>query len=157
MGIPAIIFASVVGTAIFAGLEKNSPKAPWVAFASISAAVLTALQTFLRFSERAAEHATAGDWYSAIRRDVEQILHLPVDCRGQAKDCLDEVRKEMNPRGPGRAGIELAIVEARSQTLWRQGADAAYVTRNGYSSWRQHENTQLALGVVPSGPERAGL
>jgi hypothetical protein len=96
VGVPAVIFSSVVGTAIFAGLEKNSPKAPLVALASILAAVLAGLQTFLRFSERAAQHATAADWYSAIRRDIEQILHLPVKFRGKAKDCLDEVRKEMN-------------------------------------------------------------
>jgi hypothetical protein len=96
VGVPAVVFSSVVGTAIFAGLEKNSPKAPLVALASILAAILAGLQTFLRFSERAAQHGTAADWYSAIRRDIEQILHLPVECRGKAKDCLDEVRKEMN-------------------------------------------------------------
>ena len=39
VGIPTIIFSTVVGTAIFAGLEKNSPRAPLVAFASIFAAV----------------------------------------------------------------------------------------------------------------------
>lgn len=96
VGIPAVIFSSVVGTAIFAGLEKNSPRAPLVALASILAAVLAGLQTFLRFSERAAHHATAADWYSAIRRDIEGTLHLPVEFRGKAKDCVDEVRKEMN-------------------------------------------------------------
>src|SRR6266540_2569658 len=40
VGIPAVIFSSVVGTTIFAGLEKNSPKAPLVALASILAAAL---------------------------------------------------------------------------------------------------------------------
>ncbi|MFN2517260.1 MAG: hypothetical protein ABR556_13715, partial [Pyrinomonadaceae bacterium] len=58
VGVPAVIFSSVVGTTIFAGLEKNSPKAPLVALASILAAVLAGLQTFLRLSERAAQHAT---------------------------------------------------------------------------------------------------
>ncbi|MFN2498819.1 MAG: SLATT domain-containing protein [Pyrinomonadaceae bacterium] len=96
VGVPAIVFSSIVGTAIFAGLEKDSPRAFMVAAASIVAAVLAGLQTFLRFSERASQHATAADWYSAIRRDIEEILHLPERCRGTAKDCLDEVRKEMN-------------------------------------------------------------
>ena len=96
VGVPAIVFSSIVGTAIFAGLEHDTPRTLVVAFASILAAVLTALQTFLRFPERATQHATAADWYSAIRRDVEQTLHLPVESRGKAKDCLDRVRKEMN-------------------------------------------------------------
>jgi len=96
LGVPAIIFSSVVGTAIFAGLLKSSPQAPLVASISLLAAVLAGLQTFLRFPERAAAHARAGDWYSAIRRDIEEIMHLPANCRGKAKDCLDNLRKEMN-------------------------------------------------------------
>jgi len=96
VGIPAIVSSSIVGTAIFSGLEKNSPRASLVAGTSILAAVLAGLQTFLRFSERAAHHATAADWFSAIRRDIEEILHLPKEYRGKAKESLDKVRKEMN-------------------------------------------------------------
>src|SRR6266498_3380237 len=46
VGIPSIIFSSVVGTAIFAGLEKNSTPSRLVASVSILAAVLAGLQTF---------------------------------------------------------------------------------------------------------------
>ena len=114
VGVPAVVFASVVGTAIFAGLEKDSPRALVVASVSILAAVLSALQTFLRFSERAAQHGIAGDWYSAIRRDIEQTLHLPLAFRGKAKDCLDEVRKEMN-----RAAQDAPELSVR---LWKREA-----------------------------------
>ena len=114
IGVPAVVFASVVGTAIFAGLEKDSPRALVVASASILAAVLAGLQTFLRFSERAAEHASAADWYSAIRRDIEQTLHLPLESRGKAKDCLDRVRKEMN-----RVGQDAPELSVRS---WKREA-----------------------------------
>ena len=96
VGVPAVIFASIVGTAIFADLADDTPRRLVVASVSILAAVLAALQTFLRFSERAAAHATAADWYSAIRRDIEETLHLPVEYRGNAKECLDTVRKEIN-------------------------------------------------------------
>jgi hypothetical protein len=96
IGVPAVVFASIVGTAIFAGLEKDSPRSMVVASVSILAAILSALQTFLRLSERAAAHATAADWYSAVRRDIEEVLHLPVESRGKVKDFLDRVRKEMN-------------------------------------------------------------
>lgn len=100
VGVPAVIFSSIVGTALFANLEGEGARSTTtmvlVASASILAAVLTGLQTFLRFAERAAHHATAGDWYSAIRRDIEQLLSLPVEIRGKPKDCLDRIRKEMN-------------------------------------------------------------
>lgn len=100
LGVPAVIFSSVVGTALFASLEGDGAKTTTtvvlVASASILAAILSGLQTFLRFAERAAHHASAGDWYSAIRRDIEQMLSLPVEIRGQPKECLDGIRKEMN-------------------------------------------------------------
>jgi hypothetical protein len=96
VGVPAVVFASIVGTAIFTGLEKDSPRAMMVATVSILAAVLAALQTFLRLAERAAAHAAAADWYSAVRRDIEETLHLPVESRSRAKEFLDRVRKEMN-------------------------------------------------------------
>jgi hypothetical protein len=114
VGIPAVVFSSIVGTAIFVGLDHDTPRNLVVAFASILAAVLAGLQTFLRFSERAARHATAADWYSAIRRDIEQVLHLPVASRGKAKDCLDRVRKEIN-----RAGQDAPELNVR---LWKREA-----------------------------------
>ena len=115
VGVPAVIFSSVVGTALFAGLEKDSPRTWLIASTSILAAVLGALQTFLRFAERATLHATAADWYSAIRRDIEEILHLPVEDRGTPKECLDEVRQEMN-----RAAQDSPELSARH---WRREAE----------------------------------
>jgi hypothetical protein len=121
VGVPAIIFSSIVGTAIFAGFEHEQPasgvdiRTIIVGSASILAAVLAGLQTFLRFSERAGAHATAADWYSAIRRDNEQTLHLSCDGRGKAKDCLDRVRKEMN-----RAGQDAPELNVR---LWKREAE----------------------------------
>ena len=114
VGVPAVIFSSVVGTALFAGLEKDSPRTWVIASTSILAAILGALQTFLRFAERATLHATAADWYSAIRRDIEEILHLPVEDRGTPKECLDEVRQEMN-----RAAQDSPELSARQ---WRREA-----------------------------------
>ena len=114
VGVPAVVFASIVGTAIFADLANDRPRALVVGAISILAAVLAALQTFLRFSERAAQHATAADWYSAIRRDIEEILHLPLESRGKAKDCLDGVRKEMN-----RVGQDAPELGVR---LWKREA-----------------------------------
>ena len=123
VGVPAIVFSSIVGTAIFAGLEHDTqgptalgmaPRTIVVASISIAAAVLGALQTFLRFPERATQHATAADWYSAIRRDIEETLHLPVEFRGKAKECLDAIRKEMN-----RAAQDAPELNVR---LWKREA-----------------------------------
>src|SRR5438093_7744058 len=45
VGVPAVIFSSVVGTSLFAGLDKDSPRTMLVASTSILAAILGALQT----------------------------------------------------------------------------------------------------------------
>jgi hypothetical protein len=115
VGVPATVFASIVGTAVFTGIDKDSSQSIIVACVSLLAAVLAGLQTFLRFSERAGQHATAADWYSSIRRDIEQILHLPPALRGSAKETLDRIRKEMN-----RVGQDAPELSVRR---WRREAE----------------------------------
>jgi len=102
LGVPAVIFSTVVGTAVFATLESQSvgiSARVIVALVSIAAAVLAGLQTFLRLSESAAAHGQSGDWYAAIKRDIEQLRALRRDERGHAKTCTDALRKEMNKVG----------------------------------------------------------
>jgi hypothetical protein len=102
LGIPAVVFSTVVGTAVFATLENQAVAISArviIALVSIAAAVLAGLQTFLRLSETAAAHAQAGDWYAAIKRDIEQLRALRRDERGNAKTCTDTLRKEMNKVG----------------------------------------------------------
>ena len=42
------------------------------------------------------------------------MLHLPANCRGKAKECLDDVRKEMN-----RAAQDAPALRVR---LWKREA-----------------------------------
>jgi hypothetical protein len=101
-GVPSVILSSVVGTAVFATLasqEIGTYKRVAVALVSIAAAVLTGLQTFLRLAENASAHAVAAGWYSAIKRDIEQVqAHRPEE-RGHARECINVLRKEINKAG----------------------------------------------------------
>ena len=104
LGLPVTIFSAVVGTSLFATLADQKATVPTplrVIIGSISllAAVLSAIQTFLRFAERSAQHAQAADWYSAIRREAEELLALPPDKRGDPRKALDALRKELNKAG----------------------------------------------------------
>jgi hypothetical protein len=99
LGIPAVVFSSVVGTSLFATLTKekvNSTLRLVIGAVSVLAAIFAALQTFLRFGERAEKHVIAADWYSAIRREIAEILALPAAVREHPKECLDRIRKEMS-------------------------------------------------------------
>jgi hypothetical protein len=102
LGVPAVILSSIVGTAVFASIENQNigilPRVG-IALVSIAAAVLAGLQTFLRLAETASSHAAAADWYSAIKRDIEQLQALRAQERGDAKSCTDALRKEINKVG----------------------------------------------------------
>jgi hypothetical protein len=103
LGVPTVVCAAVVGTSLFATLNR-SESLPVMARATIGtlsvvAAVLAAVQTFLRFAERAERHVQAGDWYSAIKRDVDELLALPSGDRGTPKEVFDRLRKDLNKAG----------------------------------------------------------
>jgi hypothetical protein len=76
IGIPAAALATIVGTSVFATL--NSAVAIEVKIltgcVSLTAAILSGIQTFLRFSDRAERHRRSGKQYASVRRQIEQSL-----------------------------------------------------------------------------------
>ena len=100
LGVPVVILSSVAGTSLFATLADPEARLPAafkivIGLISLGAATLSALQTFLRFGERAEKHVVAGDWYAALRRDVDEMFALTPEERGKPKECFDRIRKEM--------------------------------------------------------------
>lgn len=78
LGIPAVILSTFVGTTVFATLQKKPELAMQIAvgLASVTAALLTSLQTFLGYSERAEKHRIAGAKYGALGRELEYLKTL---------------------------------------------------------------------------------
>jgi hypothetical protein len=78
LGIPSIILSTILGTSIFATLGKSVDIIVQILFGLVSviAAVLTGLQTFLRFSERSEKHRTIAARYGSLRRQIEELLSL---------------------------------------------------------------------------------
>ena len=79
LGVPAIALSAVVGTSVFAALGKETAISIKIAVgvASVTAAILMALQTFLSYSERAEKHRTVATRYGIMRREIERKLALP--------------------------------------------------------------------------------
>lgn len=79
LGVPAVLLSTLVGTTVFASLQEK-PEI-WlqiiVGLASVAAAILTSLQTFLGYTERAEKHRIAGAKYGAIGRELEILRTLP--------------------------------------------------------------------------------
>ena len=80
VGIPTTALAAMVGTSLFAGEPGSQTILKAVAgAASLAVAVLSALQTFLNFPQRASAHAVAGSRFGALRRSLDATLALSPD------------------------------------------------------------------------------
>lgn len=98
LGIPAIILSTGVGTAVFASLElaATGEQRIIVGIVSLVAAILTSLQTFLRFSERGDQHRMAASEYGAIRRTLEYIKTFPPNEDEAIRSAFNDIRKQMD-------------------------------------------------------------
>ena len=100
LGLPAVALSALAGTAFF-----SDQLAAGGVMSSV-AGVLTALQTFLKPSERASSHKSAGDQYLGMRNDARVFREIKLGhvCDDQAAiDGLDEFTKrrgELNLASP---------------------------------------------------------
>jgi len=95
LGVAAVTLSTFAGTSLFATLEAQSgPEFRLlIAFVSVLAAVLSSLQTFLRYSERAEKHRGTAARFSSLRREIEflQASGAPYD-----KERIEAVREKMD-------------------------------------------------------------
>jgi hypothetical protein len=63
-----------------------------VAFASILAAILAAIQTFLRLQERSEKHKVAGVRYGSFKREIEQMSVFPPQGVDELRQFIDGLR-----------------------------------------------------------------
>jgi hypothetical protein len=108
LGIPVVVFTTLVGTSAFASLSNASANSIttenadsdvvllFVGGISVLAAVLSSLQTFLRYATRAEGHRIAALRYETLRREMAETLALEPDVRGQADRMLDNARGRMD-------------------------------------------------------------
>jgi hypothetical protein len=98
LGVPSAFFSAVVGTVVFASLQKDV--SGWVKIAlgliSIVAAVMIALQTFLKYSQLSDRHRVTASKYSAIRREIELLLEFQESGKAQDFSTLDAIRAKLD-------------------------------------------------------------
>lgn len=102
LGLPAVILSTAAGTAFFKGL-------PDIAGGLASTvAILTALSTFLKPSERASNHKSSGAQYLTLRNDarVLRAIKLGAACDdATAIASLDEITKRRNELNQASAQV----------------------------------------------------
>jgi len=77
IGLAVVVLTSIVGTSIFASINEVPPTKAWqltTGFVSLAAVVLSALQTFFQFAERAQMHLAAAAEFLTMRRRLDLFL-----------------------------------------------------------------------------------
>lgn len=98
LGIPTVVLAAFVGTAVFVSLEQDAGGTSKIVVGMISilAAVLASLQTFLGFSERAEKHRLTAASYASVRRSLELLQTFWSDDGVELTTKLHQVKIEMD-------------------------------------------------------------
>ncbi len=108
IGIPVVVLTTLVGTSAFASLNNARSESITtsgmdsdvvlllVGSISVLAAVLSSLQTFLRYATRAEAHRIAALRYETLRREMAKELTIPREARGDPDRDLDNARQRMD-------------------------------------------------------------
>jgi hypothetical protein len=91
------VLSGFVGTAVFASLSEPPVTIEmriFIGLVSVAAAISAALQTFLRYAERAEKHRAAGARYGAVRRRLEAVFVGDADAR--EAHYLTSIRTELD-------------------------------------------------------------
>lgn len=117
-GVAVTAIAAFVGTSVFLSLVATAVS-PWarilIGLASIAAAVSSALQTFLRYAERAEKHRAAGARYGAVRRQLEAIYAGNPGARDERQ--VSEVRDALDRLAEDSPAVPPAVFHRTQRTL----------------------------------------
>ena len=128
-GIPAIVLSAVVGTAIFSTWQSAATHTGWqilFGLLSMAAAAISALQTFLNLSERAAKHKSAGAGYGAVRRELELLKSLPPADEEGIRAALLAIKEQMDELAANSPSIPSAFKARIDAHLKSQSHDRIY-------------------------------
>lgn len=95
LGIPVVIVTTAVGTSVFSSLgqqEQNTALIIVTGLMSLTAAVLSTLQTFLGYSTNAERHKISAVKYGMLRRELEQFLEDPEESKTVLKEFTESFR-----------------------------------------------------------------
>jgi hypothetical protein len=108
LGIPSVLLSAIVGTTLFATLQKDGVgQAVQVGagLIALAAASLAAIQTFLGYDDRAAKHRAAAASYGTVRREIEQHQVLRPQSREEADALLQALRRHLDDVGASAPDI----------------------------------------------------
>jgi hypothetical protein len=101
-GVPSTIMSTLVSTGILSTFrnctdqDENCQLDEWIRLTSgiigYASVVLIALQTFLSYQSRSANHKRSADDYGSLYRTIDSLLLLPGQTRGDPVNILQDIR-----------------------------------------------------------------
>lgn len=153
VGVPAIVLATIVGSSVFSALDKGG--STWtkiaVGAASILAAVLTAVQTFLRHDERAEKHRAAGVSYGGMKRKLEQHVAYPPATAERMVELLEQIRTEWDGLNRECPTIPKRVWDRVKKKLDEDGNSTAVVDASGAAVLQLTPDQLRRLQAAPAG------
>ncbi|WP_345816420.1 SLATT domain-containing protein [Paraburkholderia sp. PREW-6R] len=110
--------STFVGTAVFASLSAAAVSPAlriFVGLVSVTAAVSSALQTFLKYAQRAEKHRSAGARYGAVRRRLEAVFAGDPDARDG--HYLSAIREELDRLAEDSPNVPPRVFYRTQRTL----------------------------------------
>ena len=97
-GVPVATLTMIIGASVFLTIESEVALNWKIAagLLSILAGVLSGLQTFMGFSEKAAKHNSAASGYGAIKRKLEELIILIKDDSIDHSKFLSNIREHID-------------------------------------------------------------
>lgn len=96
LGILVVIISTVVGTSVFASLAEN-PEI-WIKILigvmSVLAAILSSIQTFLKYAEQAEFHRISAVKFSALQKEIEQKAAFPPSDENETDKWISSFREK---------------------------------------------------------------
>jgi len=125
IGVPVILFTTLVGTSALASVAAEIiPN--WskiiIGLLSISAAIMSGLQTFFGYADRAEKHRESAARFGSIRRQFE-ILYIRRDGAIDEK-VIDKLRKELDALAKEALNVPIKIFKkTQKNKLYADGVD----------------------------------
>ncbi len=125
VGVASIVLSAIVSSTFFSQIVQQvscdqaaTPILAYIAgILSISVGILSALQTFFRFSEKAEKYKTISAKYGAVRRQLEYLMTQDTISKNELERQLNNIRTSMDDLAANSLNIPARVKKREVKKL----------------------------------------
>ncbi len=126
VGVISIVLSTIVSSTFFTQIVQQNTNnqtviivfiAYGIGFMSVLVGILSALQTFFRFSEKAEKYKTISAKYGAVRRELEYLMTQDEISKNELERQLKTIRSSMDDLASNSLSIPARIKKKQTEVL----------------------------------------